>query len=131
PRRLPIRHFPARERARPGDDPGGAAMTDLTEKELEIILGATPPDHKFAEVWTYKNADGTRYGVVARYERVDGDGPPKTFRPFLDENGGLLCTGFSAPCPLYRLDDLLARPDAPVLVVEGEKTAEAATELFP
>jgi hypothetical protein len=104
-------------------------MTDLTEKELELIRGKTPTDHKFAEVRTYKKADSTRYGVVARYEHATGDG--KTFRPFLDENGALVCRGFSVPCPLYRLDDLVARPDAPVLVVEGEKTADAAAELFP
>jgi hypothetical protein len=106
-------------------------MTDLTKKELDIIRDKTPPDHKFAKVWTYKNADGTGYGVVARYDRIAGDGAPKTFRPFLDVHGVIVCTGFSVPCPLYRLDDLLARPNAPVLVVEGEKTADAAAELFP
>ncbi len=36
-----------------------------------------------------------------------------------------------APRPLFGLDRLAARPDAPVLVVEGEKAADAATELFP
>jgi hypothetical protein len=38
--------------------------------------------------------------------------------------------GFSGPRPLYGLDRLAARPDAPVLVVEGEKTADAATRRF-
>ena len=33
--------------------------------------------------------------------------------------------------PLYGLDFLAARPDAPVLVVEGELTADAARILFP
>lgn len=33
--------------------------------------------------------------------------------------------------PLYGLDRLAARPTAPVLVVEGEKTADAANKLFP
>lgn len=40
-------------------------------------------------------------------------------------------TAIQAPRPLYGLDRLAARPDAPVLVVEGEKTAEAAGKLFP
>jgi len=35
------------------------------------------------------------------------------------------------PLPLYGLDRLAARPDAPVLVVEGEKAADAASEKFP
>ncbi|RYG88458.1 MAG: hypothetical protein EON59_04365 [Alphaproteobacteria bacterium] len=33
--------------------------------------------------------------------------------------------------PLFGADQLAARPDAPVLVVEGEKTAQAAATLFP
>lgn len=33
--------------------------------------------------------------------------------------------------PLYNTPDLAARPDASVLVVEGEKTANAAQKLFP
>ena len=33
--------------------------------------------------------------------------------------------------PIYGLADLAARPDAPVLVVEGEKAADAAAELLP
>ena len=33
--------------------------------------------------------------------------------------------------PLYNLPEIVARPDATVLIVEGEKTAEAAKQLFP
>ena len=36
-----------------------------------------------------------------------------------------------APRPLYNLDALQQRPNAPVLIVEGEKTADAAAKLFP
>ena len=39
--------------------------------------------------------------------------------------------GFPKPHPLYRLQELHARPDAPVLVVEGEKAADAAASIFP
>lgn len=35
------------------------------------------------------------------------------------------------PRPLYGLDQLTARPDAPVLVVEGEKTCDAGRRLYP
>ena len=35
----------------------------------------------------------------------------------------------AGPYPLYRLTDLYAHEDAPVLLVEGEKTADAAREL--
>jgi uncharacterized protein (DUF927 family) len=36
-----------------------------------------------------------------------------------------------APRPLYRLDKLAERPEAPVIVCEGEKSAEAAAVLCP
>ena len=39
--------------------------------------------------------------------------------------------GVPAPRPLYGLDTLAQRPDAPVLVLEGEKAADAAGTLFP
>ena len=35
------------------------------------------------------------------------------------------------PRPLYGLDRLVSRPDAPVLIVEGEKAADAAQAIFP
>ena len=38
--------------------------------------------------------------------------------------------GFPTPRPLYRLPDILAKPDASVLVTEGEKAADAAGALF-
>ena len=36
-----------------------------------------------------------------------------------------------APRPLYGLDHLAARPEAPVLICEGEKAADAAQKIFP
>ena len=39
--------------------------------------------------------------------------------------------GVPAPRPLYNLDKLAASPDAPVVVVEGEKSADAAARVFP
>lgn len=38
---------------------------------------------------------------------------------------------FPTPRPLYNLFELVSRPDSPVLIVEGEKTADAAKQLFP
>jgi hypothetical protein len=39
--------------------------------------------------------------------------------------------GYDSPRPIYNIPGLLARPNAPVLIVEGEKTAEAAQFLLP
>lgn len=81
-----------------------------------------------SRVWTYRDAEGRELGCVARY---DGDGG-KTFRPFFQREGGEWRAGAAPrPRPLYRLDALAARPEAPVLVAEGEKSADAAQQLLP
>jgi DNA primase len=70
--------------------------------------------------YVYKDAAGAVLGTITRIvDDVDGS---KTFRA---------TKGFPDPRPLYGLDILANRTAAPVLVVEGEKTAEAAGELFP
>jgi putative DNA primase/helicase len=39
--------------------------------------------------------------------------------------------GLPSPRPLYGLDRLAERPDAPVVICEGEKAADAAAQVFP
>lgn len=46
-------------------------------------------------------------------------------------NPSLELRALDAPRPLYNLHHLAARPSADVIVVEGEKTADAASKLFP
>ena len=46
-------------------------------------------------------------------------------------NPGLQVRAISAPRPLYGLDVLANRPDAPVILVEGEKAADAGRLKFP
>lgn len=86
-------------------------------------------------VWHYRDADGATLGYVYRFKTSDGG---KEVLPicWATHSG----TGKSAwrwmhfgePRPLYGLDRLFARgPDATVLVVEGEKCADVAHDLFP
>lgn len=90
-----------------------------------------------SKAWPYRLAGGELAGYIARFDFVKNDGTPgKDYRPltFCDLGGGRRgwrSKGLPAPRPLYRLPDLLARPQAPVLVVEGEKSADAALALFP
>ncbi|MBI2276847.1 MAG: hypothetical protein HYU74_05815 [Dechloromonas sp.] len=83
-------------------------------------------------VHTYRNADGQVLCYIYRYELADGK---KVFCPLTlrRTNSGLcwMSKGLPEPKPLYGLDRLAARPDAPVLFVEGEKKADAAKALFP
>lgn len=81
----------------------------------------------------YLNADGAVLGYVDRFDTADG----KTFLPLTlwrDNASGTLKwrrTSWPSPRPLYGLDRLARRPDAPVLVCEGEKAADAADHLAP
>ena len=113
-------------------------MIPLTGLENEKIhhfkLGK--PSH----IWPYRNAAGLLDGYVCRFETVRSDGTPgKEFRPLrygaLVKNGqtrvGWHWKGWGTGRPLYGLNELRARPNAPVVVVEGEKKVDVAKRLFP
>ena len=80
------------------------------------------------QVWEYRHANGELAGYAARWDRPDGG---KEFRPLVLEGGRWRTKGVPEPRPLYNLPELVARPDAPIMVAEGEKTSDAATEFFP
>ena len=69
---------------------------------------------------------------VLRFDKPDGD---KEFLPLTlwRDAQGLRWRWKSvpAPRPLYNLDKLAERPDAPVVICEGEKSADAAARIFP
>ena len=80
-----------------------------------------------AELWPYRYADGQLAGYVARWDRPGGG---KEIRPLVLRDGRWRQKGIGSPRPLYNLPELGERPDAPVLVVEGEKTSDAAGRRF-
>jgi putative DNA primase/helicase len=94
------------------------------------------PRHPLGEpsaVWKYRDAAGRLLGSVCRWEHGDGK---KTIMPlsYCQDDAG--CQSWRwvhlpAPRPLYGLDRLALDPGAPVLLVEGEETADAAAKLFP
>lgn len=91
---------------------------------------------RHSQVWTYRDADGQVLGYVARFEIKKNGKPAKTHRPLVYAEGPFHIRrwrwqGFPKPWPLYGLDRLAKMPGAPVLIVEGEKTADAAALLFP
>ena len=90
-------------------------------QRIEQHLGTIPdPPTKGAEhVWPY----GSGF-LVCRF-------PGKKIRPLWWDGEAWRWKAPPAPRPLYRLDALRSRPDAPVLIVEGEKAADAAQRLFP
>lgn len=95
----------------------------------------TIPAHSCGQpsaVWDYRDATGALLGRVCRWDLGDG----KKIMPlsYCENSAGRQMwywQSLPAPRPLYGLDRIAMRPDAPVLVVEGEKTADAAGRLFP
>lgn len=73
--------------------------------------------------YTYTDAAGKALFYACRRDFSDGR-PKQIWQEKVGEK-------YPKPRPLYNLPALLADPDKPVLVVEGEKTAEAAARLYP
>ncbi|MDZ5647155.1 DUF927 domain-containing protein [Nitrospirillum sp. BR 11828] len=86
-----------------------------------------------AGCWRYLDASGNILMVVRRFDRPEGGKKFEqvTFRRFANDVRRWVPKALPEPRPLYGLANLAARPDAPVMVVEGEKTADAAAALFP
>jgi hypothetical protein len=110
--------------------------TNAPQLSMDIINRFRPEGYAFTADWPYLNAAGQLLGYVARYDRpANGVAASKQLKPFTfcegpDGKREWRCKGFNEPRPLYGLERLAARPDAPVLVVEGEKTADAARLRF-
>lgn len=80
-------------------------------------------------MWPYLDSTGKSFLlIICRWN------PPaanKEIRQLTPRASGWTWKGHPDPRPLYGLDILAARQDAPVLVCEGEKAAEAARPLAP
>ena len=123
---------------------GGSAGRRSSGKPQRVAVIPIPADApalpalhpklgKPAFTWTYRDAGGEPLGFVHRFDTRDG----KEFRPlvlFRPAAGGASTwrwESWPAPRPLYGLDRLAERPNAPVVVAEGEKAADAAARLLP
>lgn len=78
-------------------------------------------------VWVYRMPDGTAYGAIARWNTEAG----KEVRPIIWDGERFITSGFGAGRPLLNSEMVSSVPIAPVLVVEGEKTADAAAKYAP
>ena len=86
-----------------------------------------------AAFWVYHDQQGRVLGLVCRWDHPGGEKTIRPYTPSRNANGDIAWQwkGWPEPRPLYGLDRLAAHPDAPVLVTEGEKAADAAQKLFP
>lgn len=122
------------------EGPNGHQHDTAAVPDRGKFSSATPPDDAPALVppensivYPYRNAAGKIMSYVVRVERRGGG---KTFRgvSWGSIDGDKSRWRWHHPAPphtLFGLELLAERPEAPVLVVEGEKAALAAREKFP
>ena len=91
--------------------------------ENQQITPIGPPD-----LYAYRAKDGGIVLLVVRYPTAEGK---EVRRASWTGRRWQLGGTQDAVLPLYRLPDLLARPEATVLICEGEKATDAAAELWP
>jgi hypothetical protein len=83
--------------------------------------------------WAYRDAAGAPLLYVSRFDppKKRKEFWPQTLWRFPDGSLNWCWKNVPEPRPLYGLDRLAAHPDAPVVVCEGEKSADAAARVFP
>jgi hypothetical protein len=99
-----------------------------SEDMARLIREAVASQHNtsekaFTAIYDYRNKDGTLLYQVLRY-----DNPKRFGHRQPDSNGGWIYKGTQKRV-LYRLQELLAYPDATVFVCEGEKDADNVAAL--
>lgn len=85
-------------------------------------------------VWPYRDTNGAVLGYVYRFRTSNGGKETLPLSWCRHGESGLAkwhWMSFPEPRPLYGLDRLAAKPDAVVLVVEGEKCADAGHAELP
>lgn len=109
------------------------ALSPVAQPALPpISLCPPPPDAQEPEFgpcsgsWAYRGASGELLFHVVRY---DPPGERKVICPFSWDGRRWVRKSWASPRPLYGLDLLASRPGAPVMLVEGEKSAESARRI--
>jgi hypothetical protein len=124
------------ELAPPGDS--GKHTESVWRPLLPAPVDCPPPHHpehhyhgRASGVWTYRGTGGAVLFLACRFDKPDGE---KEILPLT--YGTLNCRDAwhwkapTDPRPLYGLDRLAQRPEAPVIVCEGEKATDAAEFMF-
>lgn len=113
-----------------------SAVVDVTDTVIKPVvpmpepvkipapLKMGPPD----KVWLYRQADGSAYAAVARWDSYNGK---KEIRPIIWDGKEFITKGLGPGRPLLNVDIAASQPLAPILIVEGEKTLDAAYKYTP
>lgn len=122
----------------------GQARKDRPDEGQPVYSkpGKAPSPEQFfkgsAAAWEYKGNQGETLMWSVRFDKP-GEGkdvkPKKDVKPLTlwrapDGREAWCWKALPAPRPLFNIDKLVARPDAPVLMVEGEKSVIGAERFF-
>jgi putative DNA primase/helicase len=119
---------------------GKAAAKPFRQAEKPPADAPPPPLRGAVAQWCYRNAAGEQLFYVQRVSTTTAKGAPSKIFPLVIWLDGQwhkaskkdpFKADWPEPRPLYRLPDLIDRPNAMVVIAEGEKAVDAAAELFP
>lgn len=121
---------------RPGESVNPTAPPEYDPNSKAWKIKGTETWIKPVKSWAYRNAGGKILAYVSRLEWSDDGKKKKDVIPqrFDETDGKWHWKGYKKEekRPLYGLEFMLKMNDGrPLLIVEGEKTADAARKLFP
>lgn len=76
--------------------------------------------------WAYRDIEGRVMFYIARYDGPEG----KIFSPFSWNGEKWVKKGWPSPRPLYNLEKIVCNPKHSIVIVEGEKAAEACKSVL-
>jgi hypothetical protein len=128
-----------RRESAPKSDPPAGAIPETIFTPITPVPDTAParpeahPQHgRPTSFWHYQDRQGNTLAYTARFDFPDHN---KIVLPLcygqIGEQRRWQWKALSEPRPLYGLQKLAAMPDATVLLVEGEKTADAGQGYFP
>jgi ATP-dependent exoDNAse (exonuclease V) alpha subunit len=97
--------------------------TDTTGHPLFYVVRFEPKTFKAKTVESKTSIPSSKMTLPLSYGSEIGAPAEWRYKKYISPNG--------TKTPLYNLKELSDRPQAPILVVEGEKAADAAKALFP
>ncbi|NDB69248.1 MAG: hypothetical protein EB015_14805, partial [Methylocystaceae bacterium] len=119
---------------------GTTSAIDYSEGELVTTIPWDAPSPPLIHTrhgeaiahWTYLNSEGEEVFRIVRFEFPNGHKAvlPQTLWKARDGKLEWRWKAMPSPRPLYRLNELKNKPNASVIIVEGEKAADAAALVF-
>lgn len=109
-------------------------MFNRNQYTVKSFDGEYKPRNGVSLWWVYKTKAGKAALFIERFDKKDGSKEVKPRCYAKNKETGeevWLPANLFEETPLYNLENYKESTDKPVLIVEGEKTAEAAKGLFP